>query len=477
MRMKWLPGIVGVAFLVLLLGFCWSFSWDPFVYAQSSYDPEPNNNFITMSVPIDVGTMATPAVYPGLTLSPGDVDYFEITYSGGQVYLITVSVPSTLTAIPGISLRDFNNNQLSVCEREGIRNLPCWSSGPTASLRWFQASGALVYLRVQNLAAVTDTYTLTAQSIAMATPTPTPTPTPTGTPVPTTTPTPFPTPTPAGFPDAFEPNYDFDRATLIGLGQKYTDLNFVPVTPGTEDNDFFKLWVKPGMMLTCETLDLTPGTDTNLIVYDANRNGVAGNDDVNPQLGELGSRVTVMATWEGWMYLLVGQGGRGIVYGSGYSLQCNVGLPPTATSTPTRTPRPITEIPPPPTATPAPTSTPIPTATPTPVRLQVQALAATPAPAGRRIEVTVEVYYDANGSGAMDPGEGVVDLPAWLVSLRGGQVIARGATDEEGRVILQGFAEGVVRLVIPYLGVVRPVENGQTVTIRLSPVSMPARLP
>lgn len=172
-----------------------------------------------------------------------------------------------------------------------------------------------------------------------------------------------------------------------------------------------------------------------------------------------------------------GAGRRGIVYGSGYSLQCTVGLPPTATPTPTRTPRPITEIPPPPTATPFPTFTPIPTPTPTPVRLQVQALTPVPTPVGQRIEVTVEVYYDANGNGAPDPGEGVVDLPAWLVSLRGGQVIARGVTDEEGQVTLQGFVEGLVRLVIPYLGVVRPVENGQTVTIRLNPVSMPARLP
>ncbi|WP_322800133.1 hypothetical protein [Thermoflexus sp.] len=318
---------------------------------------------------------------------------------------------------------------------------------------------------------------MTAQTLGTATPTPTLTPTPTGTPPPTATPTPLPTATPAGTPDAFEPNYDFDHATLIGLGVKYTGLNFVPLVPGTEDNDFFKLWVKPGMVVTCETLDLTPGTDTNMIIYDANRNGIAGNDDVDPRAGELRSRVTVTVTWEGWMYVLVGQGGRGIVYGSGYSLQCTVGLPPTPTPTPTRTPRPIIEIPPPPTATPFPTFTPIPTATPTPIRLRVQALTPAPTPAGQRIEVTVEVYYDANGNGAPDPGEGVVDLPAWLISLRGGQVIARGTTDEAGRVILHGFAEGRVRLVIPYLGIVRSVENGGVVTVRLNPISMPTRLP
>ncbi len=449
--------------------------------AAPDFEIEPNDS-PGQATTITWGTTIQGAI--GITVTAPvtttDIDYYKIVTSViGNNYRLSFIIP-------------YNPNQLSVRLRlyDGALNLIDETVGTSSIVLSWRAYTTthyveLVPLSFQSPSVPTSTplptpgpvvvnYLLSVVQIAN---TPTPAPTATGTATPIPTPTPPPTPTPAGFPDAFEPNYDFDHATLIGLGQKYTGLNFVPVTPGTEDNDFFKLWVKPGMLITCETLDLTPGTDTNLIVYDANRNGIVGNDDVNPQAGELGSRVTVMATWEGWMYLLVGQGGRGIVYGSGYSLQCNVGLPPTATPTPTRTPRPITEIPPPPTATPAPTSTPIPTATPTPVRLQVQALAATPTPAGRRIEVTVEVYYDANGSGAMDPGEGVVDLPAWLVSLRGGQVIARGATDEEGRVILQGFAEGVVRLVIPYLGVVRPVENGQTVTIRLNPVSMPARLP
>ncbi len=476
MRTRWLIGAAGAGILILLLGVYPSLSPNPSVYAQSACVGEPDNNYITTTQSINVGTLANPANC-NETLTPGDIDYFKIAYVGGNVYLITVTVPSTSMLRVGISLQDFNGNQLFVCEEEGIRNVPCWSSGPTAHLRWFQSSNAIVYLQVQNLSSVTDTYTLTAQTLGTATPTPTLTPTPTGTPPPTATPTPLPTATPAGTPDAFEPNYDFDHATLIGLGVKYTGLNFVPLVPGTEDNDFFKLWVKPGMVVTCETLDLTPGTDTNMIIYDANRNGIAGNDDVDPRAGELRSRVTVTVTWEGWMYVLVGQGGRGIVYGSGYSLQCTVGLPPTPTPTPTRTPRPIIEIPPPPTATPFPTFTPIPTATPTPIRLRVQALTPAPTPAGQRIEVTVEVYYDANGNGAPDPGEGVVDLPAWLISLRGGQVIARGTTDEAGRVILHGFAEGRVRLVIPYLGIVRSVENGGVVTVRLNPISMPTRLP
>ncbi len=483
MRIQWLLGLGGAALLFLALGLSQGRAMESAALAQSELDPEPNNNLITMSVSIAVGTATNPAIYSGLTLTTGDVDYFKISYFGGQVYSVTVALPSTSTTRLGVSLHDFNGNQLSICEEHGIQNVPCWNSGLTAHLRWFQLSSNFVYLRVQNLASSTDVYTITAQTIGMATPTPTPTPTPTGTPVPTSTPTPTPTATPpptatpSGFPDPFEPNYDFDHATLIGLGQKYTGLNFVPVTPGTEDNDFFRLWVKPGMIVTCETLDLTPGTDTNLIVYDASRNGIAGNDDANAPAGELRSRVTVRVTWEGWMYLLVGQGGRGIVYGSGYSLQCTAGLPPTATPTPTRTPRPIPEVPPSPTATPFPTPTPSPTATPTPLRLQVEPVAATPTPAGRPVEVTAVVYYDANGNGAPDAGEGVMGMPVWLVALRGGQVIAQGVTDEAGQVTLQGFAEGAIRLVIPYLGVVRSVESGSMVVIRLGPVPMPTRLP
>lgn len=409
----------------------------------------------------------------GITVTVADFDWYRISgLFAGTNYKLSFNIPS-------------NPYQLSVRLRlyDGALNLideQITSSSTTVSWKAYTTTHYI------------ELAPISAQSPSVPTPTPTPTPGPvvvnyflsvvqiasTPTPFPTSSPTPMPppTPTPAGFPDAFEPNYDFDRATLIGLGEKYTGLNFVPVTPGTEDNDFFKLWVKPGMLVTCETLDLTPGTDTNLIVYDANRNGIAGNDDVNTAAGELRSQVTVMATWEGWMYLLVGQGGRGIVYGSGYSLQCTVGLPPTATPTPTRTPRPVTETPPP-TATPFPTVPPPPTATPTPLRLQVEAIPTTPTPSGRSIEVAVEVYYDANGNGALDSGEGVVDLPIWLVALRGGAVVARGATDEAGRAVLQGFGEGAIRLVIPYLGIVRPVESGSTVTIRLSPITMPARLP
>jgi hypothetical protein len=64
-----------------------------------------------------------------------------------------------------------------------------------------------------------------------------------------------------------------------------------------------------------------------------------------------------------------------------------------------------------------------------------------------------------------------------LIALRGGRWIAQGTTDEEGQAALMGSAEGAVRLVVPYLGIVRSVESGQTVLIRLNPAPLPERLP
>jgi len=102
-------------------------------------------------------------------------------------------------------------------------------------------------------------------------------------PGPTVTHTPGPevTETPVPGLDAYEPNYDFDHAASIGLNVKYTGINFVPLPGQSENNDHFKVRVKRGMLVTCETTDLSAGTDTNMILYDNDLNGLAGNDDVD----------------------------------------------------------------------------------------------------------------------------------------------------------------------------------------------------
>ena len=47
--------------------------------------------------------------------------------------------------------------------------------------------------------------------------------------------------------------------------------------------------------------------DTNLILYDNNHNGINGDDDKDRANGDFGSRVSYYVTYEGYLYLDVGQ--------------------------------------------------------------------------------------------------------------------------------------------------------------------------
>jgi len=302
-------------------------------------------------------------------------------------------------------------------------------------------------------------------------------------PGPTATPTPGPpdpTETPVPGADAFEPNYDFDHATSIGLNVKYTSLNFVPTLGGTVDNDYFKLRVKRGMLVTCETIDLSPGTDTNMILYDNDRNGLAGNDDVDTSRAEVRSRVTVSINYDGFLYVLVGQGYAVPNFQASsytYALQCTT--PGNTVSTPTSTPVPAGG----PTYTPAPSATPLPSATPpaTPMPpISVRALP-TPTPAGpaqHMVTADLRVSYDANGNGAADPGEGVVGLPARVYDEATGALLAQGFTDDTGHAVFTVPAAGSIRVLVPYLGfdaIVPP--NGAAIPVLISPRELPSLIP
>ena len=297
---------------------------------------------------------------------------------------------------------------------------------------------------------------------------------------------PGPTDTPVPGLDAFEPNYDFDHAAGIGLNVKYTNINFVPLPGQSVNNDFFKVRVKTGMLVTCETLDLSAGTDTNMILYDDNRQGLAGNDDVDRTRGELRSRVTVSINYDGFLYILVGQGyavpnSQAAQYT--YSLQCTVGAG-QVTATPTPPPG-ATTAPPAPVSTPTP---PIPTepppsatspATPMPP-ISVRALP-TPTPTGpvqQMVTADLQVYYDANDNGVADPGEGVVGLPARVYDATTGALLAQGFTNDTGHAVFSVPAAGSVRVVVPYLGfeaIVPP--SGATIPVLISPRELPEQIP
>jgi hypothetical protein len=316
--------------------------------------------------------------------------------------------------------------------------------------------------------------------------TPTMTPSPTRTPTPITTATLTPTPY-AGAPsvDVFEPNNNFDQATTIGLNVKYDKLNFVQwdINSSEWDNDFFKVRVKPGMLVTCHTLQLTPGTDTNLILYDNNLNGINGSDDVNRAGGDLSSSVTYFVTYEGWLYSLVGEGfarPRSEQAGTGYSFECTIATQTTPTPLPT-----ATDAPDAPTRTPTPiipTETPIPspTLTPTPPFIGVKPLP-TATPPGlplQQVPVGLLTYYDVNGNNKYDPGEGIVGISARVIDLTTGKLLAQGLTDTTGRVSFTVSAPGAVQLVVPFLNrseIILP--SGKAVTIRVSPSALPSAIP
>jgi len=311
-----------------------------------------------------------------------------------------------------------------------------------------------------------------------------PTSTPTNTPGPTATSTSPVTPIPGA--DRYEPNFNFDVATLFALGVKYTNLNFAPWAgsdPNAPDNDFYKIYVKPGLLVTCETLELAPGVDTNLILYDNNTNGIGGNEDIDRAAGNFASRVTYYVTYEGWLYALVGNVypiDPRVAANFTYSFQCYIGSGPTATPTMTRVP--VTPPTPIPTLTPTPSPIPTltPTPTPTPPSIVVDVLP-TATPLGQQavvVPISLLVYYDLNDNRTPDPGEGVVGISARVIDVITGQELQHGFTDANGFVSLTTRATGVVRLVVPYLSysvVIQP--SGSQITLRIAPSDLPDSIP
>jgi len=316
---------------------------------------------------------------------------------------------------------------------------------------------------------------------------PTATPTPTSTPLPGTT-TPQPT-SMIGF-DQYEPNYDFTNATTIAPGISY-DLNFIPWGGAEVDNDFLKLRVKPGLQVTCQTSDLDPGVDPRMAFYTGpgEQYFVAANDDI--VLGDFNSRVSYFATYEGWLYVLVGQGSRMArtdTVNSDYTLSCNLSAPGVATPAPGYTPADKGASPPP--ATPRPTATPRTSVIATPttsaaaqVELTFRLVSSpppvtpTPQPNGFRT-FRVMVYFDANLDGQMGAGEGVTGFFVLVLSPDGSEELAQGYTDEQGQLAFTVPTVGTVRVLVPLLGFDRLVlATKPEVRVRIIPPSLPEIIP
>lgn len=415
----------------------------------------------------------TVGVPPGSSVEvPTIPDYYYINVFAGNLINITVS-PASAGGNYNLGLEIYDNNRVLIREDSDPSTF-------SATLALTAGYSGRMYFRVYQLQTAG---TCSGGTYSIAFTNSPPTPTNTITPSPTRTTGPSPTPY-SGAPnsDKFEPNNNFDQATTIGLNVKYDALNFVQwdVDSTDWDNDFFKVRVKPGMLVTCRTLDLKPGTDTNLILYDVNMNGINGQDDFNRAAGDLSSSVSYFVTYEGWLFGLVGEGfsrSASEQATTGYSYECTITSQYTATPGPTATDRPDV-----PTRTPIPTETPIPspTLTPVPPFVKVNPLptATLPGLPTTAVPVSLLTYYDANSNNKYDPGEGIVGISARVFDLTTGQLLAQGLTDTTGRVSFTVNAPSAVQLVVPYLNrseIILPA--GKAVTIRVSPSELPGAIP
>jgi hypothetical protein len=290
-----------------------------------------------------------------------------------------------------------------------------------------------------------------------------------------------------GTPDSFEPNYSFERASLIGLDRIYTNLNFVPFIGTDPDTDFYKLWVTSGKLYTCETSDLGTAANTNIIFCSGESwdHCFAGNDDVVPfdPNDPHRSRLTFFASYTGYLYVMLGQVGAEQILPEewknlSYSLECRIDLPGTATPTPTS---PYVAPTPQPTATPdlAAEDTPLPSPTATsPPQIVVRPMTsptppsapppATPAPSLYSIELML--YYDENENGLTDPGEGIADVLVRAYDAISGALLSPNYTDETGSLRISVPADGPVRVSVPFFGFNQVVTTTQAnIQIRIAP--------
>ncbi len=269
-------------------------------HLQNSYE---ENDTLTDAAAIPVG-----AELGNLSISPaGDPDWFRVLVSPPANYASSIRVE--VIATPGLDLT------LTVYGPDAApieaNNDP---DGPNAVVTFDTSTEGWYAIEVVSETDAEGWYLLRVVDLTPA-PTPTatlaPTPTATATPQPTAT-SPFPTSTPTpelgGPPDLAEPNYDFAHAYRIAPGGELTGLNFNSGFAGQVDNDFFVMAVRAGVTYTCETRDLGPSLDTNLIVYGSASfdDVIGGNDDIDTQAGQINSRLTFTPSTEGDVYLLVG---------------------------------------------------------------------------------------------------------------------------------------------------------------------------
>jgi hypothetical protein len=413
-----------------------------------------------------------------LTLgSIDDIDYFQIWVKVDYHYQINTAT------VDGVDtrLRLFDGQGELLAENDDY--MP---GDPSSRLQFQAPEDGWLFVAVDSVIPIEwgcRSYNISITDYAPATATPTPTPKPTSTPKPEPTSSPPATNTPLPeLYDAYEPNYDFDSAADIGVGQ-VIKLNFHVFPPGDSgiDNDFFRIHVKTGQELLIETSDLAGGVDTNIIIFRSDQSVIAGNDDC--EAGKLHSCLTWSVDYTGLAYILVGPVGiapRGVSEDAlDYKLRVtDLRNLPTPTST---APEPGYGQNAPWPQTPPPTSTA--EATPVPeskIRIETFSLAPpTPTPLPLQpIVIEITVYYDENDNKAPDINEGVTGVNMQVLDSLSNRLLGQTFTDEQGHATMFVSASQGVRVTVPYLGYSRQVRPpGNQFEIRISPLHLPSLIP
>jgi hypothetical protein len=275
-------------------------------------------------------------------------------------------------------------------------------------------------------------------------------------------------------------------------------MNFVPWGGALHDNDYLKVRVKPGLQLTCSTSNLDPGVDPRMAFYTGpgDQHFVMANDDI--ELGNFNSRLSYYANYEGWLYILIGQGERmerRDTANSDYTITCDLAPP----GAPTPLPGAATPGSKAPVVTPVATATPGPTPSPTPPQSPIdtptpptsasgvemtfrlvttpEPITATPEPNGFRT-FRVLVYFDENLDGVMGAGEGVPGFFVLVLTPDGRSQLAQGYTDEQGQLSFTVPTVSTVRILVPLLGYDRLVDATRPeVRVRIVPPALPDTIP
>lgn len=402
-------------------------------------DQEPNDD-PRRATPVGVGT-----VLRGLTLHDGDEDWFMVRLVGQRDYVFEARL--TGGGDPRMRLFDAAGTTLLADAGDGGVGVP------SPSIRYRAETTRVALLAVTSeMAHLLCRYELLVMELM-----------PTATAPPVTLP---PTPTPS---DGYEPNGSFDTATALAVGYR------LRAAIGPSDNDFYRLHVEAGVRYRCEAAP-QGNLDTNLIVYDRGRAGIGGNNNAAPD--SPGSAFSWGATYNGWVYLLVGP-----VAGTGpYDLLCTVPEPrreaypgaPTASDLTVEDER---------GPTPAPTRTAavIPTATRSAWSGGESVTPSPAAPSAWEPPVRVVAYYDENDNGAPDPAEGIVGGLVLLLDVSTNRPVDRAATDQFGAASLRvpPVDEGIgsFRVSVPFLGFSRRTAPGDRIEIEIEAQKLPGLIP